>query len=263
MHCRSNKHYQCYVHWSHVEEACTFSNQVHQHSCILKPCITISQAIQSIIPTAHFYCSIVLFILYHIQVSWPDYSNANHRSPEVQKPALQACHVCALPVCITLSFIILLSSSALIIPLMYYNTLIWLILWYALTYTLTYCMSQLHSTYDSNPPWLFLYYIRLWMHVLISPWNVYCLSSSQAWVRFSSELSERLNTSHWFRASTFCIWIILSSLLVFQNSFGVISKPSHPVGRLLTPSDFLDFPHRRGSWHQVTVIMDRVMHRYG
>ena len=28
-------------------------------------------------------------------MSWPDYSDANHRSPEVRKSALQACHACA------------------------------------------------------------------------------------------------------------------------------------------------------------------------
>ena len=62
------------------------------------------------------------------------------------------------------------------------------------------------------------------------------------------QLSECFNTSHRFSCFHFHVCIILTSLLVFQNSFGVISEPLHHVGRSLTLSDFLDFPHRRGSW---------------
>jgi len=78
------------------------------------------------------------------------------------------------------------SLTVLIMPLYdwYYDTL-WL-------------MSWLHSTSGSDLPWLFLYYIRLWMHVLISLWNVYWLSLSQAWVRFSSKLPLTFWASKYF-----------------------------------------------------------------
>ena len=79
-------------------------------------------------------------------------------------------------------------------------------------------------------------------------WNVYWLSSSQVQVRFSSELPSTFwasQSSQHLRASTFCLWIILCSLLMFcttsgwkvTNLFWLHSFPSQK--RILTKRTFL------------------------
>jgi len=62
-------------------------------------------------------------------------------------------------------------------------------------------------------------------------------------LRFSSELPSTFQVLLRFPtllALRFRVCIILLSLLVFQNSFGVISEPLRLAGRLLTPSDSID-----------------------